>query len=310
MIFWLAVVVAIAVVDALWRRRGGADRSGVDARDAIERSPSIPRRWLVAALVASVVLAAVGAPGLPVLAKCVGRLAMPVGLLWLVGLVALPLIAARNRRAGALVGCALMAFTLAGSEPLGEWLLRQLEGSMWERDPFEEEPFDAVFVMGGGVHDGPTGPSLGSSGDRAVLAARLYHVGRARTLIASGAHVPGLERSGDGVELTETLWRELGVPEDAIDRVGTAYNSAQEIELYAAYARERHLARVGLISSAWHLRRALRLAARHDFAPVPLPADFRGDVGWFGAYSLIPSGGGAQAVHQACWEWLGAAVGS
>lgn len=302
MIFWLAVLLAIAAADALWRRRG----SGATGSAAI---PRVGRRWLVAALVASLLLAALAAPGLPVLAKCAGRLAMPIGLLWLVGWVALPVVAARNRRAGACVGCALVAFTLAGSEPLGEWLLRELEGPMWDREPFDEAPFDAVFVMGGGVHDGPTGPSLGSSGDRAVLAARLYHLGRARTLVASGSHVPGLERSGDGVALTQTLWRELGVPEDAIDRVGPAYNSAQEVELYAAYARERDLARVGLVSSAWHLRRALRLAARHDFTPVPLPADFRGDVEWFGAYSLIPSGGGADAVQQACWEWLGAAMG-
>ncbi len=79
--------------------------------------------------------------------------------------------------------------------------------------------------------------------------------------------------------------------------------------MYADYTREHALTRVGLISSAWHLRRALRLAARHDFDPVPLPADFRGRVEWFGAYSLIPSGGGAYDIHQACSEFLGAVTG-
>jgi len=292
--FWLAVLCVIAGVDFLRRERGRG-----------WRALRVSLAGTALALLALVLLA----PGVPVLAKIVGRLAMPLGLLWLAGMLALPLVLARRRRAGWMLGLALLALTAAASEPLGLWMLAELEEDFVDRDPLAEEPFDAVFVMGGGVHEGPTGPSLGPSGGRVILAARLQRAGIAARLVASGSHVPGLERGADGVALTQTLWGQLGVPTEAIDQVGPAYNSRQEVEQYAAYAEEHGLQRVGLLTSAWHLPRALRLAERHDFHPTPLPADFRGETRWEGAFSVVPSGGGAQLVHQACWELLGAATG-
>lgn len=291
-LFWLAILVAVAGGDHLRRHRG-----------ARRLRPAL------ALTGAALVVLVLAAPGLPVLAKMVGRLAMPLGLLWLFALLAFPLVFARRRRAGVALGLALALLTAAGSEPLGYWLLARLEAPFTARDPMDEAPFEAVFVMGGGLHEGPSGPSLGPSGGRVVLAARLQRSGLAERLVASGSHVPGLERGADGVALTHELWRELGVPSGAMARVGPAYNSRQEVAAYAAYAKEQGLRRVGLLTSAWHLPRALAIAERHDFHPTPLPADFRGDVRWEGAFSLVPSGGGAHAVHQACWEHLGAATG-
>ncbi len=293
-VFWLAFLVLVAGVDHLRRERSRGWRA---------------LRLQIGGTALALVAMIIGAPGGAVLAKIVGRLAMPLGLLWLAAMVAFPLVAVRHRRAGLSVGSLLALLTLAGSEPLGGFLLAQLEADHVDRDPFDEAPFDAIFVMGGGLHEGPNGPTLGPSGGRAVLAARMHRAGLAERLVASGSHVPGLERGADGVELTSELWEQLGVPAEAIDGVGPAYNSRQEIEGYAAYAEEHGLERVGLLTSAWHLRRALRIAARHEFDPVPLAADFRGDVRWEGAFSLVPSGHGAMQVHQACWEYLGAATG-
>jgi uncharacterized SAM-binding protein YcdF (DUF218 family) len=293
-LFWLAVLAFVAGAAHLRRER---------AREWKEQ------RVAIAGTATAAVVAVLAAPGLPVFAKMVGRLAMPLGMLWLAALIALPLVAARRRRAGVALGVMIAFFTAAGSEPLGAWLLAQLEADFVEREPFAEEPFEVVFVMGGGVHEGPVGPVLGPSGGRVVLAARLQREGIAERLVASGSHVPGLERGADGTRLTRELWEQLGVPAEAIDRVGPAYNSRQEIAAYAEYAEEHGLRRVGLLTSAWHLRRALRIAERHDFHPTPLAADFRGVPRWEGAFSVVPSGGGAQDVHQACWEFLGAATG-
>lgn len=292
--FWLAFLCLVAGADHLRRERSRGWRA---------------LRLPLGGTVAALAVMAIAAPGGPVLAKIVGRLAMPLGLLWLAAMIALPLVALRHRRAGIGLAVLLVLLTLAGSEPLGGWMLAQLEADFVDRDPLEEAPFDAIFVMGGGIHEGPTGPSLGPSGGRVVLAARMHHAGLTERLVASGSHVPGLERGADGVELTSELWEQLGVPADAIDSVGPAYNSRQEIDQYEAYAEENSLERVGLLTSAWHLRRALRIADRHGFDPVPLAADFRGDIRWEGAYSLVPSGNGAMQVQQACWEYLGAATG-
>lgn len=293
-LFWLAFLTLVGGLDHLRRHR---------ARGL--RALRVPLGVTLGALI----LLLLAMPGVPVLAKIVGRSAMPIGLLWLAGMVALPLVALRRPRLGAAVAAVLALYTAAASEPLGMWLLAELEEDFVDAEPLAEEPFEAVFVMGGGVLEGPNGPTLGSSGGRAVLAARLQLAGVAERLVASGSHVPGLERGADGPELTRILWEQLGVPASAIDSVGPAYNSRQEIAAYAAYAEEHGLSRVGLLTSAWHLPRALGLAERRGFHPAPIPADFRGERRWEGAYSLVPSGNGADLVSQACWELLGAATG-
>ena len=307
MVLFIALLSVLVALERLWTtERRQRTRGGVD--------PSSTRRRAILALVAIAggVGCVMAAPPGPVLAKCVGRLAMPAGLLWTGLLVAaLVTLRTRHRTAAVCLAVAWLAVTAAGNEAFGATLLARLESPFVDRDPFEEAPFDAVFVMGGGVADDPRGrPQVGPSGDRAILAARLYRAGIARRLVASGTSVPGLGRSKDVGALTATLWTSLGVSAGSIERTPPAYNSRQEVAAYAARTAEAGWTRVGLLTSAWHLRRAMRLAARQPgFTPVPLAADVRGRPRWEGFYSLIPSGGGFADVATACWEWLGAATG-
>jgi len=66
---------------------------------------------------------------------------------------------------------------------------------------------------------------------------------------------------------------------------------------------------VGLLTSAWHLRRAEGLFRGAGVDVVPLAADHVGPPTWDGLYSVVPVGMGAWLQQRAAWEWLGAAVG-
>lgn len=270
--------------------------------------------WRVGAwigLVAVGVVAVVaGAPRGLILSKSLGLLVMPLGLLWtaLFALV-LGLVLKRRVREAAAVGAIWIVLTIGGNRPLADALLGWIEGEHALARPLEAGPLDAVIVLGGGTEDRPGGVQLGASGDRVMLGARLYRRGVTPLLLVSGAPIAGLSEH-DAAAATRRIWRELGIPDEAIVTVEDARTTSEEARLYAALIRERGFERVGLVTSAWHMRRALALFEAEGVRAEPLPADVRSEpVVWRGFYSVIPEGRAAHDVHTACWELVGRAVG-
>jgi uncharacterized SAM-binding protein YcdF (DUF218 family) len=284
----------------------------------LRRRRTLARRRQAAELGAVAALAMVAAAAGPsslALHKLAGRLLMPIALIWLALLAMAWVRSYRGDVRGAAFSFALfVALGVFCNEYLAEMGLRALE-QRFTRDPLvvaaEEERFDAIIVLGGGVKRGPVEGTyeLGPPGDRVALAVRLYHAGRVSQLVTSGSPIEGAGKPFDSVDATTVLMSQMGVPADAIVPVRGARNTAEEAELIAELARERGWKRVGLISSAWHLRRATRLFERAGIEPTPLAADHRGDPVWNGAVTVIPSGGGAYLWHACAWEVLGAAVG-
>lgn len=247
----------------------------------------------------------------PVGQKLLGRLAMPLGLLWL-GLLATGLFCAVRRAwaAAAVTAGLWLLCTAAGSPWLGSHLLLRLEAGFPPPDLALAGPYDAVFVCGGGTALRPDGiAQLGSSGDRLLTAATLQRNQRTPLLVTSGSSIPGLGRSRDLTEETTDIWLRCGVPATAIVPVPGPINTKEEIAAYRMLAEERGWKRVAVISSAWHLRRIARLCATEGFAADLLGSDFSGrtdDSSWI---ELVPSIGGACSVQLACWEFLGTAIG-
>lgn len=299
MVTFVAFIAALALAEAAWRSRAIKPR----------------RRLLLALAVAALAVALVAMPRGAMLGKLIGALAMPAGLLWLFlgGSVAVQ-IHRRAKLGAALAAFAFIAYTVAGNGYLGAAWLGHLEAPFVDVAPLsvaaEDGPFDAVFVLGGGTRGAVDGrPQLAGAGDRVLLGARLYHAGATPVLVASGHTVPGAARQESAAAHTATLWQQVGVPTDAILTLESPYNTRTEIAAYAALTQERGWQRVGLVTSAWHLPRALALADSEDLNVVPLPADFRGVPAWDGLNSLVPHAVGFLWMHRAAWETLGAATG-
>lgn len=243
-----------------------------------------------------------------VLSKSIARMLLPLGLLWL-SLVVVTLLRLIKKQRAAAALLLLLTVTLLGSEPLGQQLMEALEAP-YQSDPFGEEALDAVVVLGGGAQEAPHAHhELGPSGDRIFLGARLWHAGKTPLLVTTGTPIEGFQRPFDSLAATTTMWREVGVPAAAIVQVTGTRTTSEEAAAVAKLARERGWQRIGLVTSAWHLRRAERLFASRGVSVVPLAADHRGAPTWDGIYSLIPVGNGAYLQQKAAWEWLGAAVG-
>jgi uncharacterized SAM-binding protein YcdF (DUF218 family) len=196
-------------------------------------------------------------------------------------------------------------YGVCGNGWFAYWMMNRLERDFREFDPLELEPLDALVVLGGGTTIRSNGTiQLTGSGDRVMLAARLYHLGKAKKLIATGGANPDIGQFANAADTTRQLWQDIGVPATDIVCI-PGQNTHEEI-----FNARRHLAgtgarRIGLLTSAWHLQRALRLAKRNGIDAVPVPAEFQSNGVGPLLFALIPSAGNLQKTYRACLEHLG-----
>jgi uncharacterized SAM-binding protein YcdF (DUF218 family) len=246
------------------------------------------------------------------LQKTLALLVMPAGFLWLLLLLACVICIRRRQEllATFLLTIALL-YACAGNIHLGAALMARLESSVPPVELNLSEPFDAVFVLGGGSGEDPLGrPQLNFSGDRLCLAARLWHSGKARVLVASGMGRDNPMAIQNGGVESRAIWRDLGVPDSAILVVEEpCWVTRDEISAYHQLQGRYGWKRMGLVSSASHLPRALALARKAGLEVTPLGADWRGRRHAFQLQSLVPQAEGFMDVQRACWEYLGRWVG-
>jgi uncharacterized SAM-binding protein YcdF (DUF218 family) len=249
------------------------------------------------------------------LQKTAGFLLMPAGLLWM-GLIVATVAAWRRgtdgrRRMAVPLLLLTLAYTLAGNIHVGHALMRRLEGRIPGLGEVPDAPFDAACVFGGATERDAFGrPQLACSGDRLFAAARLYHAGLARMLVASG--VSEDDPSGPrnlGAE-ARALWVSVGVPESAIHVVETPCRvTKEEVAAFGALKERLGWKRVALVSSAWHLPRIQRLAKTAGLDGIPYGSDWRGRQHVFQWQDCVPQGAGFWRVNLAVWEFVGNLAG-
>jgi uncharacterized SAM-binding protein YcdF (DUF218 family) len=280
---------------------------------------SEPSLWTRRALHHALGLAAVGLVGCGALArvydvhlveKLLTRLAMPCGLLWatLLLLAYTSWFLRRRGLAAALLVVAL-AYWLAGSTITSQWLIGLLENRYPHVDPATLEPFDVVVVLGGGTATNSAGDVwLSLAGDRLNLGATLFLQGKTRTLVTTGTHYEWLQpRQGGLASGTALLWQRLGIPADKIVTI-EGHNTSEEIRNLRSWFGDRPPARVGLVTSAFHMPRAQRLARAQGLEFTPLPADFRVRVPEPLPLAMIPNNLGFFESDIVAKEFLAALV--
>ncbi len=247
--------------------------------------------------------------------KTITALAMPTAIVWLLLLVAV-LAARRAGRRDLLLAAALpwTALTLLGNGMVAGALAWSLEAPYRSIQPLESEPFDRIVLLGGGTSVGGNGRiQANSSGDRILLAAQMYHAKLTPRIICSGHRIMEFNPNGmDPAQQAHSVLISLGVPEDAIE-LFEGRNTSEEMELLGQSLAGTDQ-RIGLITSAWHLPRAMRLAAQNQLTLEPLPADFISPEGTRMTtagmvLSCIPQDGALWTIAKLTKEYLGMLVG-
>ncbi len=212
--------------------------------------------------------------------KFLGQLALPPASL-LLGLVVGGLLALfRFRRLAKVVLALAFAETLILSlPPVSDALMRPLEREA-RAEAAKAAPccYDAIVVLGGAIAPAAPphypDPDLGDSGDRIWHAARLYHRGVAPSVIVSGGSFVA-QVGGPAMTEAEAMRRflmDLGVPSGAIFEEGNSLNTIENMANVRALVQNRPIA---LVTSGFHMPRALRLARRKGLNVAAFPTDWR-----------------------------------
>lgn len=225
--------------------------------------------------------------------------------------------ARRSRRAGVVL-CVVAALQLVAFSwtPVADLITAPLEErarTMAAQAP--RDGYSAILLLGGVGSRPPVGSTqhleFGDAASRVWLAARLYHAGVAPRIIVSGGGFP----TADGTVLVSEaesirpVLQDLGVPVDAILLEPRSLNTRENAQ------ESQHLiddhTKVALVTSAYHMPRAMREMQSAGVHAYAFPTDFRirperrpASQQW------LPSPGTLELSTLAIKEWLGMLIQS
>ena len=268
-------------------------------------------------LVAVVVSSTWAAFGQTMVEKLATELLMPVGLIWLMLIIIVGVCCvARQGAVGFFAFAALVLLSVAGNGYVSNALVQSLEQPYIDQPPPAPDAVDIVILLGGGATTNLRGKSqLGASGDRIAAAARYYNAaldaGASPTIICTGSQVHrSNELDLDPNQESRNNLIALGVPEKNIQLLD-ANNTSQEMRNLKRWLDENadvQGKRVGILTSAWHLPRAMRLAKAQGIEATPMAGDFRSEFFAPSVGMVVPTAWGLQNSSIAIKEMLAGLV--
>jgi uncharacterized SAM-binding protein YcdF (DUF218 family) len=246
-----------------------------------------------------------------VLSKAIAFLLLPSNLLMLIGLAGVVLLATRWRRAGLRLAVASLVLMLAAAFlPIGNLLLHALEARFPRWDPSHGAP-DGIVVLGGGispelsfVHGEPV---VGSDAGRIIALAKLAHAYPNARIVYTGGDASLLSSGFRETAFLGPLLDVMGVARAQVMREDRARNTAENAVFTKELVKPKPGERWLLVTSAWHMPRAVGCFRRAGFPVEAYPVSWRTGV----RPSFWPGddfGGGLARLDLAAHEWMGIVV--
>lgn len=216
-----------------------------------------------------------------------------------------------ERRVGWLLVCGASLMWVLSSSIFDSFLVETWETSIESSIPTVSEPFDYVIVLGGGTSVTPDGRAqFGQSGDRVGYAARLYLAGIARNLVTTGDNMKmsgvlsgEFKPQDDPSQQTKQIWLDLGVPASVISEL-PGQNTSSEMAALKEHPEYWQDKRCGILTSAIHLPRAMKLAERAGVRALPIAADYRAPSGPWIVNHFLPEAEGLVRLQMIFKEWI------
>ena len=200
-----------------------------------------------------------------------------------------------------------VAISILSTPMTAQFLWGELESEYTLKTPKEIINSDAIVVLSGNASPMETEEGFifqWADPDRFFGGIALFKAGKAPTLIFTGGQLPwnkGDQTEGDYLK-SEAISR--GVPEDHILVTRAVQNTAQEADAVRALL-DGEDTKIILVTSAFHMPRAVSLFEAKQLIVNPYPVDFKSINGERTIMSFIPSTDGLNGTFEALRELIG-----
>jgi uncharacterized SAM-binding protein YcdF (DUF218 family) len=243
-----------------------------------------------------------------ILSKTIGVMLLPMNFLVLLGLFGVILLATRFAALGrGLLVTSILLFAICGFLPVGSLLLYPLENRFPPWDAAQGAP-DGIIVLGGPIDPDLSAahntPVISSAPDRIVVAAELARKYPDARIVFSGGSADLISPDAKEADFAVAVFEALGIDRARViieRRSRNTYeNAAFSKALVAPKPGEHWL----LVTSAYHMPRAVGLFHKVGFVVEPYPVDWK--VGArVDLFVLSHADVGLARTDLAMREWIG-----
>ncbi|MFO1091095.1 MAG: YdcF family protein [Hyphomicrobiales bacterium] len=244
--------------------------------------------------------------------KILTQLVLPPGQNLLLFLAALSCAAVGYRRVGRAVAISSALLLYLYSMPFVAGLLERTLEDQYAMIPASASPTaDAAIVLGGlsGQLKSGGDPQVNDSADRLFHAARLFKAGKVQMVVVSGGNLSWDSIQRPEGEVIADLLVELGVPRDHIvmeTTSRTTYENALETRKLWDQLR---LNSALLVTSSWHMPRAMAVYRARGMNVLPSPTDSRVNRdAAVSSFAFLPDAGALALSALVLKEWIGLAM--
>jgi uncharacterized SAM-binding protein YcdF (DUF218 family) len=201
----------------------------------------------------------------------------------------------------------------AGVLPLGNWMVMPLEQRFAQAaDPADGGTITGIIMLGGfedgWVSKGRGGVSLNEAAERLTEGARLALKHPQAKVVFTGG-VGGLLSGGtDAAGPVGQLLQDWGIAADRIVLEGKSRNTHENAMFTRDLVQPKPGERWVLVTSAYHMPRAMGVFRHAGFPVVPYPTDYRTHSSVDGLRLFERVGAGLERTDLAFKEWVGLAA--
>jgi len=246
------------------------------------------------------------------LSKIFGFFAIPSNLTVSIGLLGLLLLPTRFVRAGRrLVVASFVVLAILGLSPLGNALIIPLEQRFPTWDAARGAP-DGIIVLGGAISPDVSAarndPALNEAAERMTAIPELARRYPDARILFSGGSGALIYDEGNEADFALRLFESLGIARARILLEDRSRNTVENALFSKAIAQPKSGERWLLVTSGYHMPRAIGIFRKVGFAVEPYPVDWR-TRGMADAWRPFPTmGEGLRRSDIAVREWIGLAV--
>ncbi len=243
------------------------------------------------------------------ISKILGFFALPSNLIIVLGLVGLALMRTRWTRAGGRIAVAsLLLLAVIGFTPLGNLLLMPLELRFPVWDESRGAPV-GIIVLGGSIDPEVSAahgtPALNESAERLTAAVALARKYPAARIVFSGGDASLLFGGAVEADFALVLLEQLGVPRERVLLEARSRNTVENARFTKQLVRPDPGERWLLVTSGFHMPRAIGAFRAAGFPVEAYPVDWRtrGDASVL--LHFVSVADGLKRTDTALREWIG-----